>query len=46
MVAAGRLLRGTIARVIADPVYLAIGTALFLSSRLSWRAWRESRRGL
>jgi hypothetical protein len=46
MVAAERLLRGTLACVIADPVYLAIGTALFLSSRLSWRAWRESRRGL
>jgi hypothetical protein len=43
MMAAGRLLRGTLARGIIGPLYLAIGTALCLSSRLSWSAWRNSR---
>lgn len=44
MMAAGRLLRGTLARGIVGPLYVALGTALCLSSRLSWRAWHESRR--
>jgi hypothetical protein len=46
MMAAGRLLRGTLAGSIIGPLYIAVGTALLLSSRVSWRAWRESRRGL
>ena len=44
MMVAGRLLRGTVARSIVGPLYLAVGTALVLSSRLSWRAWRRERR--
>lgn len=44
MIAAGRLLRGTLARGLVGPLYIAVGTALCISSRLSWRAWRESRR--
>ena len=44
MMVAGRLLRGTLAHGIVGPLYIAIGTALCLSSRLSWRAWRRSRR--
>ena len=44
MMAAGRLLRGTLAHGIVGPLYIAVGTALCLSSRLSWHAWRESRR--
>ena len=43
MMAVGRLLRGTVARGIIGPLYLAVGTALCLSSRLSWRAWRSVR---
>jgi hypothetical protein len=43
MMAAGRLLRGSPAHAIVGPLYIAAGTALCLSSRLSWRAWRESR---
>lgn len=41
MMVAGRLLRGTLAHGIVGPIYVAVGTALFLSSRISWRAWRE-----
>lgn len=44
MMAAGRLLRGTLARGIVGLLYVALGTALCLSSRLSWRAWHETRR--
>ncbi len=44
MMAAGRFLRGTLAHVIVGPTYIAVGTALCLSSRISWRAWREARR--
>ena len=44
MMAAGRLLRGTVAHGIVGPLYIAVGTALCLSSRLSWRAWRGSLR--
>jgi len=44
MMAAGRLLRATFAHEIVGPLYNAVGTALCLSSRLSWYAWRESRR--
>ena len=41
MVVAGRLLRGShLARGILGAVYLAVGVALFLSSRVAWRAWR------
>jgi len=43
MMVAGRLLRNTLAHGIVGPLYIAVGSALFLSSRLSWRAWRESR---
>jgi len=42
MMVAGRLLRGTFAHVVVGPLYLAIGTALLVSSRVTWRAWRES----
>jgi hypothetical protein len=42
MMAAGRILRGTLAHGIVGPLYLAVGTALFLSSRISWRARREA----
>jgi hypothetical protein len=42
MMVAGRLLRGTVAHGIVGPLYLAVGTALCISSRQSWRAWRES----
>jgi hypothetical protein len=45
MMVAGRLLRGTVAHAIVGPLYLAVGTALLVSSRLTWRAWRISRRG-
>ena len=44
MMAAGQLLRGSLAYGIVGPLYIAVGSALCLSSRLSWRAWRESRR--
>jgi len=44
MMLAGRLLRGTLARGIVGPLYVAVGTALCLSSRIPWRAWRESHR--
>jgi hypothetical protein len=43
MMAGGRVLRGTLARGIAGPLYLAVGCALCLSARLTWRAWRESK---
>jgi len=42
MMVAGRFLRGTLAHGIVGPFYIAVGTALCLSSRISWRAWRES----
>jgi len=45
MTVAGSLLRGTLARGIVGPLYITVGTALCLSSRLFWHAWRESRRG-
>ena len=44
MMAVGRLLRGTLAHGIVGPLYIAVGAALCISSRISWRAWRESRR--
>lgn len=43
MAIAGRLLRGTFAHPFVGPLYLAIGTALLLSSRVAWRAWRGMR---
>lgn len=43
MMVVGCLLRGSLARGIVGPLYIAVGTALCLSSRISWRAWRESR---
>ncbi len=46
MMVAGRLLRGTLVRGIVGPLYIAVGTALCLSSRITWRAWRESRRAV
>jgi hypothetical protein len=42
MIVAGRLLRGTFVHVVVGPLYLAIGTALLVSSRVTWRAWRDS----
>jgi len=44
MMAAGRVLRGTFAHGIVGPLYIVVGCALILSSRLTWRAWREVRR--
>lgn len=46
MMAGGRVLRSTVAHGIVGPLYIAVGTALFLSSRNSWQAWRESRHAL
>ena len=43
MMIAGRLLRGTLAHGIVGPLYIAVGTALCFSSRISLQAWRESR---
>jgi hypothetical protein len=43
MMAGGRVFRGTAASWIVGPLYVAVGTALVLSSRVSFRAWRESR---
>ena len=43
MMVAGRLLRGTFAHGIVGPLYIVVGTALCLSSRLSWHGWWESR---
>ena len=44
MMVGGRFLRGTLARGIVGPLYIAVGCALCLSARLSWRAWQASRR--
>lgn len=44
MMVAGRLVRGSLARGIVGPLYIAVGTALCLASRITWRAWRESAR--
>ena len=45
MVAGGRFLRGShVARGLLGVLYVAVGTALLLSSRVAWRAWRHSRR--
>ncbi len=45
MAGLGRLLRGShLARYLLGFLYLAVGTALLLSSRVAWRAWRQSRR--
>lgn len=43
MMVAGRLVRGTFAHGVVGPIYLAVGAALCVSSRLTWRAWRASR---
>lgn len=43
MMVAGSLLRGSLARGIVGPLYIAVGTALCYSSRISLQAWRESR---
>jgi len=44
MVAGGRLLRGShVGRGLLGVLYVAVGTALLLSSRVAWRAWREER---
>lgn len=45
MMVGGRLLRGTLSRAFIGPVYLAIGTALIVSSRLAWPSLRPSHRG-
>ena len=44
MMVVGRVLRGTLAHEIVGPLYIAVGSALIISSRLTWRAWRETRR--
>jgi hypothetical protein len=44
MMTAGRILRGTLAHGIVGPFYIAVGTALCLSSRISWHTWLEARR--
>jgi hypothetical protein len=41
MAIAGRFLRGAVGHEVAGPLYIAIGTALVMSSRLLWRAWRR-----
>jgi hypothetical protein len=43
MIIGGRVLRGTLAGGIVGPLYIAVGCALCLSARLTWRAWRESK---
>ena len=44
MAASGRLLRGShVARGLLGVLYIAVGTALLLSSRVAWRAWRAER---
>lgn len=43
MIVGGRLLRGTLAHATVGPLYLAVGTALCVSSRLTWRAIRGPR---
>jgi hypothetical protein len=42
MIAGGRLLRAYAPAALAWLVYLAIGWALLLSSRLIWQRWREN----
>jgi hypothetical protein len=45
MVIAGRLVRGShVARSLLGVIYIAVGAGLLISSRVAWRAWRESRR--
>ena len=45
MAGGGRLLRGShVARGLLGFLYVAVGTALLLSSRVAWQAWRHSRR--
>jgi len=45
MAGGGRLLRGShLARGLLGVLYIAVGTALLISSRVAWRAWRHSRR--
>jgi hypothetical protein len=44
MMVVGRVLRGTLARGIVGPLYIAVGCALCLSSRVAWHALRESHR--
>lgn len=43
MMVLGRVLRGNLTGWIIGAVYIAVGTALLRSSRLSWRAWRAAR---
>jgi hypothetical protein len=44
MMVAGRLLRGAgLSGIIVGPLYLAVGAALLISSRLSRREWRALR---
>jgi Ca2+/H+ antiporter len=45
MMLLGRLVRGALSGSIVGPLYIAVGTALCVSSRRSWTAWREARRG-
>ena len=43
MMAGGRLLRNSVAASIVGPIYIAVGTSLCLSSRLTWSAWIAAR---
>jgi hypothetical protein len=39
MMLAGNVLRGVFARGLVGPLYIAVGVALCVASRISWRAW-------
>ncbi len=43
MMIGGRLLRATVAHIVVGPLYLMVGTALLISSRIAWQAWRHNR---
>jgi hypothetical protein len=43
MMAGGRILRSSIAAGIVGPIYIAVGSSLCLSSRLTWRVWLDAR---
>jgi hypothetical protein len=42
MMVGGRFLRTTVTHVIVGPLYLMVGTALLVSSRIAWQAWSAS----
>jgi hypothetical protein len=46
MIVVGRFLRRSVLPVsVVGVIYLAVGWALFLSSRLMWKAWSQRRNG-